>query len=60
MLKGGSLGTEMLNQAYGTFTYDASKSLAVEGFSYRLMDDTIRDMASAYKSNPHSGAILPF
>ena len=60
LLKGGSLGTEMLNQAYGTFTYDASKSLAVEGFSYRLMDDTIRDMASAYKSNPHSGAILPF
>lgn len=60
LLKGGSLGTEMLNQVYGTFDYDASKSLTLEGFKYRVMDDTIRDVASAYKSNPHSGVILPF
>lgn len=60
LLKGKSLGTEMLNQVYGTFTYDASRSLTLEGFHYRLMDETIREVALAYKSNPHSGAILAF
>lgn len=60
LLKGGSLGMEMLNQVYGTFTYDASKSLTVEGFQYRLVDETIREVALAYKSDYHPGVILPF
>jgi dihydroflavonol-4-reductase len=60
LLKGGSLGTEMLNQVYGTFTYDASKSLTVEGFNYRPMDDTIREVALAYKSDRQPGVNLPF
>ena len=60
LLKGGSLGKEMLNQAYGTFIYDSSKSLTVEGFSYRPMDETIKDVALAYKSDHHQGGILPF
>ena len=50
----------MLNQAYGTFTYDASKSLTVEGFNYRPMDETIREVAQAYKSDHHPEIILPF
>lgn len=60
LVKGGSLGTEMINQVYGTFTYDASKSLTVDGFHYRLIDETLREVASAYKSDPHSGVVLPF
>ncbi len=60
LLKGGSLGTEMLNQVYGTFSYDASKSLSLEGFQYRLIDETIREVALAYKSEHQPGVILPF
>lgn len=60
LLKGGSLGTEMLNQVYGTFIYDASKSLKLDGFKYRPIDETIREVAESYKSDPQSGVILPF
>lgn len=60
LLKGGSLGTEMINQVYGTFTYDASKSLTLGGFQYRRIDETIREVALAYKSGHRPGVILPF
>ncbi len=49
ILKGGSLGVDMLNQVYGTFSYENSKSLTIDGFSYTDIDDTIRDVAFAYK-----------
>lgn len=60
LLKGGSLGTAMLNQVYGTFIYDASKSLTIEGFQYRQMDETLREVALAYKSGHQPEVILPF
>ena len=50
LLKEGSLGQEMINQAYGTFSYDASHSLTVHGFSYRDFEETLRDVAGAYLS----------
>ena len=39
---------DILHQVYGTFSYDASKSRAVEGFPYRNMDETIREVAASY------------
>lgn len=43
-----TLGADILNQAYGTFSFDASKSLTMEGFRYRDPEDTIKAMAVAY------------
>ena len=60
LVKGGSLGTEMINQAYGTFTYDASKSQTLDGFKYRMMDETIREVAKAYQLGHQQAVILPF
>jgi hypothetical protein len=34
---------------YATFTYDTSKSQEVEGFQYTPMEETIRDVAKAYR-----------
>ena len=59
LLKGGSLGQEMINQAYGTFAYDAAHSLTVQGFSYRDMEETLRDVAGAYLSGKKD-SFLPF
>ncbi|MDQ3016795.1 MAG: NAD-dependent epimerase/dehydratase family protein [Bacteroidota bacterium] len=39
---------DILHQVYGTFSYDNTKSLGVEGFTYRPLSDSIRDMAAAY------------
>lgn len=47
-LNTGSIGVELLNHVYGTFTYDASRSLKVEGFSYRPIDETLKEMAENY------------
>ncbi len=44
-----TLGTEMLNQSYGSFTYDASKSLRIEGFHYTDPDESIAEIAAYYK-----------
>jgi hypothetical protein len=35
MLKGNTLGLEVLKSAYNTSSYDNTKSLQVEGFDYR-------------------------
>ncbi len=40
---------DILNQVYGTFYYDASKSQTVEGFKYTPIDQTIREVALAFK-----------
>jgi dihydroflavonol-4-reductase len=60
LLKGGNLGTDMLNQAYGTFVYDNAKSLTVDGFGYHPIDDTIRDVALAYTSGKKELEFTPF
>ena len=59
LLKEGSLGQEMINQAYGTFSYDASHSLTVQGFSYRDFEETLHDVAGAYLSGKKD-SFLPF
>ncbi len=48
LIKAGTLGGELLNHVYGTFTYDASKSLKMEGFSYRDIDETLKEVAENY------------
>ncbi len=50
---------DILHQVYGTFSYNASKSRHVEGFAYRNLSDTIREVSSAYLKNGGNG-ILPF
>jgi len=47
---GKQLGLELLNHAYGTFSYDHTKSLGMEGFSYRPMQETVKDIVEIYKS----------
>ncbi len=53
-----TLGTEMLNQAYGSFSYDSSKSLTVEGFHYTSAEKSIREVAEHF--NNEDGVFLPF
>lgn len=43
-----SLGKDALHQAYGVFNYDAAKSRALEGFTYRDIDLTLVEVARAY------------
>jgi len=50
ILKGKSLGHEVLKSAYSTFSYDHSKSLTIEGFEYRQVAETIREVVEVYKS----------
>lgn len=50
VLKGKQLGLEVLKSAYSTFTYDHSKSLKLEGFSYRPVEETIKEVVEIYKS----------
>lgn len=40
---------EIVDQIYASFTYDTSKSRSVEGFSYRPMEESIRDVARVYR-----------
>ncbi len=54
-----SIGMDMINQVYGTFTYDSSKSLTVDGFRYRDMEDTIREVADIFR-NGGNEKTLPF
>jgi len=50
ILKGEPLGLEVLKSAYGTFNYDNSKSLSFEGFSYRPVQDSIKEVVEIYSS----------
>ena len=48
----GRLGIpDIVNQAYGYFTYDSSKSRQVEGFKYRPIENTLKEVAEAYLAN---------
>lgn len=40
---------EVLPQVYASFYYDHAKSLTLEGFQYRPMEETIREVTQAYK-----------
>lgn len=53
------LGPEILRQSYGTFSFDASKSLTVPGFHYRDLDQTLSEITDAYR-NPAQQPYLPF
>lgn len=45
-----TLGIEMLQQAYSSFAYDASKSLSVPDFSYTPAEKSIKEIAKIYRS----------
>jgi nucleoside-diphosphate-sugar epimerase len=58
-LKAGKLSVpDIINQAYGKFSYDASKSIGVEGFRYRPLEDTFREVTGAYLQG--GGKVLEF
>ena len=62
-VKEGSIGGELLNHVYGTFTYDASKSLKMEGFLYRSIDETLKEVAENYSHSSKAilhPSVLPF
>jgi dihydroflavonol-4-reductase len=60
IIHGGGTGVELLNQSYGTFSYDAAKSLGMEGFRYRDIGETIRDVSIAYKAGAGLEKVLAF
>ena len=63
LIKAGTIGGELLNQVYGTFTYDASKSLKLEGFSYQKIDETLKEVAEYYSLDSQDilhPSVLPF
>ncbi len=43
-----TLGVEMLHQAYGSFSYDSTKSLGLEGFQYTDPKKTIYEIVKSY------------
>lgn len=59
LLKKNSLGIEILRHTYGMYSYDAAKSLSVEGFQYRPLEKSLEEIASEYKRGGH-GFPLPF
>ena len=59
LFKGKSLGLEVLKPSYGTFSFDATKSLEVDGFNYRSLEDSLKDIAAGYRQN-QPGLPLPF
>ncbi|HEY3387579.1 MAG TPA: NAD-dependent epimerase/dehydratase family protein [Saprospiraceae bacterium] len=59
LFKGNGIGLEVLKHTYGTFSFDATKSLEVENFSYRPLDESLRDIAAAYRQD-QPGLPLPF
>lgn len=59
ILKGRFSTPDILHQVYGTFSYDATKSRQVEGFSYRPLELTIQEVASSYLKN-EGKEVLPF
>jgi len=50
ILKGKQLGLEVLKSAYSTFSYDNAKSLQLEGFAYRPMEETTREVVEIFKA----------
>lgn len=63
LINAGAIGGELLNHVYGTFSYDASKSLKLEGFSYRKIDETLREVADNYSLDRKDilhHSVLPF
>lgn len=58
-LGSGGPGTEILNHTYGTFSYDATKSLQVDGFSYRDIRISLAELARVYHEKG-SNPVLPF
>jgi hypothetical protein len=48
LIQGKSPGIDILNHAYGTFSYDSGKSLQMEGFRYRKIENTLCDVAAEY------------
>ncbi len=59
LVKDSTLGTQALHQVYGTFTYDASKSMSLTGMTYRDLGDTIREVVDVYEKRSLQG-VLPF
>ncbi|MEO5905866.1 MAG: NAD-dependent epimerase/dehydratase family protein [Saprospiraceae bacterium] len=49
MTKGRLSKSDLLDQVYGTFSYDASKSMNLEGFKYRSVEDTIQEVVNVYR-----------
>ena len=54
LMTGKQLGKEILAPAYATFSYDHSKSLALDGFSYRPIEETIHEVTEIYRSGDES------
>jgi len=54
LMTGKQLGKEILGPAYASFSYDHTKSLELDGFSYRPIEGTIREVAEIYKSGDES------
>jgi hypothetical protein len=54
LMTGKQLGKEILAPAYATFSYDHSKSLELDGFSYRSIEETIREISAIYNSRDES------
>lgn len=59
LFNGKTMGVDVINQAYGTFTYDSLKSQKVGGFRYRDMDLTLKEVADAYRKKSED-PVLPF
>ncbi|MEP6646042.1 MAG: NAD-dependent epimerase/dehydratase family protein [Saprospiraceae bacterium] len=59
MKKGRLSVPDLVHQVYGTFSYDASKSLTVEGFQYRSIDKTVDEVIGVYMDK-REGRVLEF
>ncbi len=49
---------DVLNNTYGTFSYDTRKSRSLEGFHYTPIETTLRQICGIYR-DPGSGPVLP-
>ena len=58
MKKGRFSVPDLIHQVYGTFSYDAGKSLTMPGFIYRPVEKTIEEVVSIYKNQPANGVLL--
>ena len=58
LVRGKNLGTEILNPAYGTFSFDAARSLSVEGFQYRPLEESLGDISLAYVDGQSGSPLL--
>lgn len=59
-LKNGRMSVpDIINQVYGTFYYDATKSTTIQGFSYTPIDETIMAVTKSF-SDGTGGKVLDF